>query len=195
MDLCNPLIYKHRWLPGFGIGIWRVYGGRSVLWDLILFPHSVSSELHFRTFSWCPRICLGMQTQAHTHKWWWEVSEVLSGRNKGKRRMWGFLYWVQMENVKITVTFLFWRNQAKFTGSYPPSLLSINLWRRLFCMTNNGDTSYLLSLGSLKTVQFTYETTYLLLDVVNSMSYISPYVSPPLHGPSTLPNWKINFGI
>lgn len=55
--------------------------------------------------------------------------------------------------------------------------------------------SYLLSLGSLKTVQFTYETTYLLLDVVNSTSYISPYVSPPLHGPSTLPHQKINFGI
>ena len=55
-------------------------------------------------------------------------------------------------------------------------------------MTNNGDMSYLLSLGSLKTMQFTYETTYPLLDVVNSMSYISPYVSPPLHGPSTLSN-------
>ena len=54
---------------------------------------------------------------------------------------------------------------------------------------NNGDMSYLLSLGSLKAVQkFTYETTYLLLDVINSMSYISPYVSPDFL-------WNKNFSI
>lgn len=95
------------------------------------------------------------------------------------------------KTLKSQSLFFFLRNQAKFIGSYPPPLLSANLWGRLFYMMNNGDMSYLLSLGSLKAVQkFTYETTYLLLDVINSMSYISPYVSPSLHGPTTLPNQK-----
>lgn len=78
--------------------------GRSVLWDLILSLGSVSTELNFRTSSRCPRIVWCMETQAHTLIWCWEV---LSGRNKGKRRMWGFLYQVQMKNVKITITFFF----------------------------------------------------------------------------------------
>lgn len=137
--------------------------GRSVLWDLILSLGSVSTELNFRTSSWCPRIVWCMGTQAHTLIWCWEVSEVLSGRNKGKRRMWGFLYQVQMKNVKITITFLllFLRNQAKFIGSYPPPLLNTNLWGRLFYMMNNGDMSYLLSLGSLQVVQRIYLWNYI----------------------------------